>query len=236
MNTGHRIRVRPVPNYCGCAVNRSDLVESGHPERWDTVKILYNFDWFISHGDTHPISLCTKTQLISHFTNLSDISKYQIPYRQHIRTYPNNPIAFLNQLRTGERIADSAQLRFHSLNPSIWFYMHSGSTPCCFTPFWIISDQLFNYFNTLLSVSSRNHLVNGLGMFWLSKYGVHAYIHLRACLLWPSDAPPHLYPWDYSLIFYFRFIYSILYILHTLASEIQVSTSPHSRESIRNSI
>src|SRR5882762_3448961 len=114
--------------------------------------------------------------------------------------------------------------------------MPSGSTPCGFALFRIISDRLFNYFNTLLSVSSRNHSVNGLGMFRLSKYGVCTYIHLQACLLRPSDAPLRLYPCDYSLIFYFHFIYSILYILHTLTSEIEVSTSPHSRESIRNSI
>jgi len=37
-------------------------------------------------------------------------------------------------------------------------------------------------------------------------------------------------------LFYFRFIYSILYILHSLISEIQVHTSPHSTESIRDSI
>jgi len=94
--------------------------------------------------------------------------------------------------------------------------MHSGSTPCCFTPFRIISNRLFNYFNTLLSVSPLNHSVDRLGMFRLSKYGVHTYIHLQACLLWPSDAPPCLYPCDYSSFFYFHFIYSILYILHTL--------------------
>ena len=57
-------------------------------------------------------------------------------------------------------------------------------------PFQIISDQLFNYFNMLLSVSSCNHSVDRLGMFWFSKYGVRAYIHLRECLLRPSDAPP----------------------------------------------
>jgi len=50
-------------------------------------------------------------------------------------------------------------------------------------------------------------------MFRLSKYGVCAYIHLWACLLQSSDAPPHLYPCN---LFYFCFIYSILYILHTL--------------------
>ena len=188
-----------------------------------------NWQWY-------PISLYTKTQLILHFTNSSDISTYQIPYRQQIRTYPNNPIAFPSQLRTGEHIADSAQLRFHSLSPSIWFYMPSGSTPCCFTPFRIISNRLFNYFNTLVSVSPRNHSVDGLGIFRLSKYGVRAYIHLQACLLWPSDGPPCLYPCDYSLFFYFHFIYSILYILHTLTSEIQVHTLPHSTESIRDSL
>src|SRR5882762_10847320 len=69
--------------------------------------------------DTHPIPLCMQTRLISHFTNSSNISTYQIPYRRQIRTCPNDPIVFPSQLCTGERIADSAQLRFHSLSPSI---------------------------------------------------------------------------------------------------------------------
>ena len=87
--------------------------------------------------------------------------------------------------------------------------------------FRIISDQLFNHLNTLLSVLSRNHSVDGLGMFRLFKYGVRAYIHPQACLLRSSNAPPCLYPCDYSLFFYFCFIYSILYILHTLTPEIK---------------
>ena len=148
----------------------------------------------------HLISLCMQTQLISHFTNLSDISKNQVPYRQH---NPNDLIMFPNRLRTGERIADSAQLRFHSLSPSIWFYKHSSSTPCCFTQFRTISDRFFNYFNTRLSISPHNHSGDGLGMFWLSKYGVRTYIHLWACLLRSSDAPPHLYPCDDSQSFLF---------------------------------
>src|SRR5882762_6373711 len=44
--------------------------------------------------DMHPISLYAKTQLISHFTNSSEISTYQIPYRQQIRTCPNELIVF----------------------------------------------------------------------------------------------------------------------------------------------
>src|ERR1700676_5146113 len=114
--------------------------------------------------------------------------------------------------------------------------MHSGSTPHCFTPFRIISNRLFIYFNTFLSISPRNRSVDGLGMFRLSKYGVRAYIHLPVCLLWTCDAPPPLYPCDYYLYFYFRFIYSILYILHPLTREIEVHTSPHSTESIRDSL
>ena len=132
-----------------------------------------------------------------------------------------------------ERIADSAQPRFHSLSRSIWFDVPSGPTPCGFTPFWVISDWLFN---TLVPVSPRSRSVDELGMFRLSKYGVRAYIYLRTWLLWYPDAPLHPYPCDYSLIFYFRSIYSILYILHTLSREIQVPTSPHHRKSIRNSI
>src|SRR5882762_282510 len=70
-------------------------------------------------GDTHPTPLCMQTRLISHFTNSSDISTYQILYRRQIRTCPNDPIVFPSRLRTGECIADSAQLRFHLLSPSI---------------------------------------------------------------------------------------------------------------------
>jgi len=94
-------------------------------------------------ADTHPISLCMQTRLISHFTNLSDI---QSKPSSLSATYLNDLIAFPNSLRTGEHIANSTQLHFHLLSPSIWLYKHSGSTPCCFTQFWTISNWLFNYF------------------------------------------------------------------------------------------
>ena len=91
--------------------------------------------------------------------------------------------------------------------------------------------------NMCLSVPPRNHLGNGLGMFRLSKYGVHTYIHLRACLLWSSDAPPHLYPCDYSqsFLFFALFIVFCIYCTH-LFSKIQVYTLPHSTESLRDTI
>ena len=67
---------------------------------------------------------------------------------------------FLNQLHTCEWIADSMQLHFSPLSPSTWFHMLSGSTPCCITPFWFISDWLYIYFNPLLSVAPHEHSVN----------------------------------------------------------------------------
>jgi hypothetical protein len=70
-------------------------------------------------ADTHLTPLCMQTRLISHFTNSSDISTYQILYRRQIRTCPNDLIVLPSRLRTGERIADSAQLRFHPLSLSI---------------------------------------------------------------------------------------------------------------------
>jgi len=50
--------------------------------RWPSITV-----WRTTvYGDTHLISLYTKTRLILHLTNLSNISTYQIPYWQHIRT------------------------------------------------------------------------------------------------------------------------------------------------------
>src|SRR5882762_6575239 len=86
---------------------------------------------------------------------------------------------------------------FHMILPT--FRLHS----MLFHKFRTISDRLFNYFNTSLLISHRNHSGDGLGMSRLSKYGVRTYIHLRACLLRSSDAPPHLYPCDYSRSFLF---------------------------------
>ena len=117
---------------------------SGWGESWET-KLLLNC-WSISWAaDTHPISLYMKTQLIFHFTDLSNFSKYQIPYRWLTQMHLNGTIVFPNQLHTHKQIAESIQLRFSLLSLSTWFYMLSGSTPHSITPFWFDSDWLSIY-------------------------------------------------------------------------------------------
>jgi len=160
---------------------------------------VIRYRWLGSTGqvpvDTHPISLYIENPTNSHFTNSSDISTYQIPYWRQIRTCPNDPIVFLSRLCTGEHTADSAQLRFHSLSLSIWFDMPSGSTPCGFTLFWIISKPVYSIISAHFL---RYHLTTtwstDLGMFWLSKYWcprIHTPSRMSIMTLWhPSTSIP----------------------------------------------
>jgi len=89
----------------------------------------------------------------------------------------------------------------------------------------------FNYFNTRLSISPRNHSGDGLGMFRLSKYGTRTYIHLWA-FYYGLPTPLRIYTFVMILnLFYFCFIYSILYILHTLIFK---NTSSHFAHTVQN--
>jgi len=80
------------------------------------------------HIDMHPISLYTKAQLISHFT---DISKYQTPYRWFTRTNLTGIIPFRNWLTHSWT---NSQLRTAPLliaKPVHMILCASSSTPYC---------------------------------------------------------------------------------------------------------
>ena len=185
----------------------------------------------------HPTPLCMQTQLISHFTNSSDISTYQIPYRRQIRTCPNDLIAFPSWLCTGERIADPTQLRFHSLSPSIWFYEPSGSTPCCYTQFWTISDRLFNYFkHAFISTTSQplGQWIRDVPTFQIWCLYVHTPSGMSITVFRRLSTSIPL--WWFSIFSISAlFIVFCIYCTH-LFSKIQVHTSPHSTESLRDTI
>jgi hypothetical protein len=135
-----------------------------------------------------------------------------------------------------ERIADSAQLCTTPLSFAKPVYMIRRA----FRPHSMWFHTVLSHFRLVIQYACTGITLQPLGR-WIRDVPTfqiwcpHIHIPSDMSIMTPRR-PSASYPCDYSLIFYFHSIYSILYILHTLAREIQVPTSPHRRKSIRNSI
>jgi len=185
-----------------CVSNKVQVTRIHGSSTRDTQPIsLYMKTRLIPHLLTHPTSVHTKSLMATN-PNMSNDPIVVSESIMHWRTYSRLRTAPLSFTKPVHMIRHA--FRLHSM----WFHNCSESFP----------NRLFNISAHFLSVSSHQPLVDGLGMFWLSKYGVHAYIHLRACLIMTLWHPSTSIPCDYSLISYFPplFIVFCIYCTHLL--------------------
>jgi len=197
---------------------------------------LYMVKNFGTSVDTHPIPLCMQTQLILHFTNSSDISTYQIPYRRQIRKSKRSDCVpesiahwrMYSQLHTAPL---SFAKPFHMILRT--FQLHSTLFHTIPNHFWPVI-QLFQHVFINITLQPLGRRIRDVPTFQIWCLHIHTPSGMSIMVFRRLSASIPL--WWFSIFSISTlFIVFCIYCTH-LFSKTQVHTLPHSTESLRDTI